>query len=66
MNKRAMKEKSLQPSSDDISIGELQSGVQVYAREVKILMRLLVGNISAAHPSVLYNRLIRHHDSLLS
>jgi hypothetical protein len=26
-----------------------------YAREVKILMRLPDGNISAAHPSVLYS-----------
>ena len=35
-------------------------------RVVKILMRLPDGNISAAHPSVLYSRLIRHHDSLPS
>jgi len=35
-------------------------------RVVKILMRLPDGNISAAHPSVLYSRLIRHHESLPS
>jgi len=32
-------------------------------RVVKILMRLPVGNILAAHPSVLYNRLIHQHAS---
>jgi integrase len=36
------------------------------ARVVKILMRLPDGNISAAHPSVLYSRLIRPNDSLPS
>jgi hypothetical protein len=36
-----------------------------HARVVKILMRLPDGNISAAHLSVLYNRLIRQHASLL-
>ena len=34
-------------------------------RVVKILMRLPDGNISAVHLSVLYNRLIRQHASLL-
>lgn len=42
MNKRAMKEKSLQPSSDDISIGELQPGVQVYAASIQTARQLLI------------------------
>jgi len=35
-----------------------------HGRVVKILMRLPDGNTSAAHPNVLYNRLIRQHASL--
>ncbi len=37
-----------------------------YARLVKIFMQLPDDNISAAHLSILYTRLIRQHDSLLS
>jgi hypothetical protein len=37
-----------------------------YARLVKIFMQLPYDNISAAHLSVLYTRLIRQHDLLLS
>ena len=36
------------------------------SRVVKILMQRPDGNISAAHPSVLYSQLIRQHDSLLA
>jgi hypothetical protein len=39
---------------------------EIASRVVKILMQLPDGNISAAHLSVLYSRLIRQHAWLLS
>ena len=45
--------------------GSILPYIQDKPRVVKILMRLPDGNISAAHLSVLYNRLIRQHASLL-
>ena len=49
-----------------IQYDDMIQTVQPDARLVKIFMRLPDGNISAAHPIVPYNGLIRQHDSLLA